>query len=258
MLRVHKDITLVSSDGAAATVIDARAVPVGINVRLDADGGAFGRPGRGFTVTNTKSVVGDGIVINADNITVRGNQVVNTLPEDPVTIGVVGIDATAGAGTILIEENQVINWTAGIFARGGPGTTVSKNHVSLSTNGFGIVAHGTTDVVGNNATANAGGISLRDAASAVSNVVTGNLIGIQVESTTPFSGIVEKNNLFGNRICGLQNLGAPGVQAARNYWGAATGPGADPADEVCNGTGATTIVVPFASKPFAVNPTLRP
>jgi hypothetical protein len=258
MLRVHKDITLVSSDGAAATVIDARAVLVGTNVRLDADGGAFGRPGQGFTVTNTKSVAGRGIVINADNNTVRGNQVLNTFPGDPVSFAGVGIDAIAGAGPIVIEENQVINWVAGIVARGGPGTTVSKNHVSLSTSGFGIFAQGTTEVVGNIATANGAGIALRDAASAVGNVATGNVLGILVESTTPFSGIVEKNNLFGNLFCGLQNTGAPGVLAARNYWGAATGPGAEPADEVCNVSGATTIVVPFASKPFAVNPALRP
>jgi hypothetical protein len=65
--------------------------------------------------------------------------------------------------------------------------------------------------------------------------------------------------VFGNRICGLKNYGQPDFLAANNYWGAASGPGPDPADEICHyGEEATTIVEPFATSPFTVRATIRP
>jgi hypothetical protein len=48
------------------------------NVLIVTDGGEFGRPGKGFTVTNTANAGGAGIVIDATNVKVRGNQVVAT------------------------------------------------------------------------------------------------------------------------------------------------------------------------------------
>jgi hypothetical protein len=55
MLSLNKPITLVSSDGAAVTVIDARSVDVAKNVLIITGpdgGGEFGKPGKGFTVTS--------------------------------------------------------------------------------------------------------------------------------------------------------------------------------------------------------------
>jgi hypothetical protein len=74
-----------------------------------------------------------------------------------------------------------------------------------------------------------------------------------VRNTSAFSGVVTRNNFFGNDICGLLNDGAVGLQAANNYWGIATGPGTPPADTVCHPYGGTTTTSPFATKPFTVN-----
>ena len=72
------------------------------------------------------------------------------------------------------------------------------------------------------------------------------------------------NNIFGNGTtailsggdhgpnCGLVNLSGGSLIAQSNFWGAASGPGPDPADEVCNLSGATTVVDPVAPKPFNI------
>jgi hypothetical protein len=91
--------------------------------------------------------------------------------------------------------------------------------------------------------------------------VYGNYTGIQFYlsvSNDPFK--LQGNNVFGNETCGIDYIGSSSVSAAfpNNYWGAATGPGGDPADELCNFTGATITTAPFATKPFDIDPPLRP
>jgi hypothetical protein len=51
---LNKAVALTSSNGAAATVIDATSVAVGQNVLIITTGGEFGKPGKGFLVTNTE------------------------------------------------------------------------------------------------------------------------------------------------------------------------------------------------------------
>ena len=58
--------------------------------------------------------------------------------------------------------------------------------------------------------------------------------------------------LFGNTSFGLQNTLAGVVNAPHNFWGAASGPGADPADEVFDGPQSTTLVDPVATKEFNI------
>jgi len=64
-------------------------------------------------------------------------------------------------------------------------------------------------------------------------------------------------NAFGSFNCGLENNGVIGLTATNNYWGVAAGPGAPPADNVCNFSGGTTTTSPSATKPFLVKP-LKP
>ena len=85
------------------------------------------------------------------------------------------------------------------------------------------------------------------------NAVIGNAgVGIlaQVNGVT-----IAGNNIFGNGSnganCGLVNLSGGTLVAQGNFWGAASGPGADPADDVCNLSG-TTVVDPVAAKPFNI------
>ena len=129
-----------------------------------------------------------------------------------------------------------------------------KNAASF--NSVGIVAAGTTDVGGNVVVASPGfGVEIGDAVTFVGNSVLGNpgIGGIDVGAG--FTGSVEKNNTFGNAgDCGIYN-DASNLLAANNYWGAATGPGVDPADQVCNVPATTS---PFATKPFAVKAAVKP
>jgi hypothetical protein len=74
---------------------------------------------------------------------------------------------------------------------------------------------------------------------------------------------VQRNDIFGHRgitvqrvNCGLVNGTGNTVLATNNYWGAPTGPGDDPADNVgpsCDSDtpGSVTVFEPFATRPFS-------
>ena len=264
VLSINKNVIVISSAGAAVTMIDGRSVDVISNVLLITNGGEFGRPGKGFTVTETAfhdgfRYHGNGIVLDSANVMVRGNQVVFTRRAR--------FEGTEGAGIltvndapILIEGNQVIGWETGISGRGA--ATVSKNQVWHNENGIAVTGG---SVAGNVATANLLGIFVTGSSQVVGNAVYTNGVdsdGAGIFVYGSFSGVIAKNNLFGNPFgggfdCGLVNNGVIGLAAKNNYWGVATGPGAPPADDVCNSSGGTTTTSPFATKPFAVKP-LKP
>lgn len=258
MLSVYKRLIVISSNGAAATVLDATTALLDQNVLIIADGVEFGRPDHGFTVLPTgASGRNAGIAIDGTNIKVRGNQVVN-IPNIPQTghAGIITVDADE---TILIQNNQVIGWQEVGILIFGPGKTVSQNQVSM--NATGIRSHnGNTAITGNVATNNFNdGIDLYDASRAVGNAVYGNKeTGFFVQPS--FTGVIQKNNIFGNRVgnCGLLNDGVSGLNATANYWGAKTGPGPDPADDVCNFSGGTTTTSPFATTRYVIDPNIEP
>jgi hypothetical protein len=254
MLAVNKAVTLVSSDGAAATVIDGRGSSQPTNVLIITDGPAqFGKPGQGFTVTSTNSGTSNGIVIDSTNVKIRGNQVVGTPFGSAIpNAGILTVGETPGP--VLIKGNQVIGWEfAGIVVH-GPGNKVRKNISVL--NGSGIVADGNSQIAGNVVIANQAGIASSDVASVFSNAALGNYAdGLQISG---FSNFLQDNNIFGNGICGLENDGVMGLLAANNYWGAPTGPGSDPADVVCDDAGGNTLLAPIATVPFAVSAPIKP
>jgi hypothetical protein len=248
---INKPVIVVSSAGAAVTLIDARGVYLIDNVLLITIGGEFGRPGKGFSVTETthfgyKGNNGHGIVIDSANVMVRGNRVVYTGPEtNKESVGIL----TVNDAPVRIEGNQVINWCVGIWGRGA--ATVTKNEVME--NLYGILASG-GNVAGNVATYNSTGISMTDTAEVTGNAVYRNRIRGFVVSAS-FSGVFAKNNMFTNGTpgsnCGVENQ-VIALKATNNYWGAATGPGAPPADRACDLYSGTTTTSPFATKPFAV------
>ena len=170
---------------------------------------------------------------------------------------------------------------------GNPGAVVARN-VAIGNRLSGIVAQGAgTVVTGNAASANGGGISIdfADGARVTRNVVhanglpsrPGSGVGISVRNSDAVkiernsvvgnrsagvslvaNGIatnVTKNNLFGNGSifgnCATNNGTAP-MTASGNYWGSATGPGADPADLACDFAAGSTDVDPFAKKELRV------
>lgn len=123
------------------------------------------------------------------------------------------------------------------FALSGSGHTLSGNVANGNTRGdYGgpgfLIRAGTNLVLsGNAALGNGGG-------------------GIYAE----VSATITQNNLYGNDApnCGLVNASGGTINATNNFWGAASGPGPDPADDVCNLGSSTTTVEPFATKEFII------
>lgn len=255
MIHVKKRLIIRSSHGAAETVIDARFIDREATVTMSA-GGEFGRPGYGFTVTQPgASSHGNGISIESGEVKVRGNQVIasffSTFPGNGIFV--------AGPGPVLVEGNQVVGWDTGIWATGA-GKTIGKNQVAL--NVLGIHADGFSldaQILGNVATANGLGIVLSRPADVVGNAANGNQSeGFRISGFVPNS--FAKNNMVGNGEigdeCGVRNQAGPPLDLANNYWGAATGPGAAPANLVCENVSSTT--TPFAIKPFTVKAPIKP
>jgi hypothetical protein len=256
VLSMNKNVIIISSAGAAVTVIDGRSMKVVQTVVVLSIGGEFGRPGKGFTVTETgrkdntspPTFSGHGIGIAAAGVKVRGNHVIFTGGDVNYSTGI-GI-FTVNHEAIRIEGNHVVDWRVGIEIRVAGAATVSKNLVN--SNGIGIAARG-GNVVGNVASGNLGvGISMSGKATVSGNAAYSNGIGFNV--IPPFSGVFTRNNMFGNHNgnCGLGNEGVVGLTATNNYWGVATGPGIPPANFVCNEDGGTTTTSPFATRPFKV------
>jgi hypothetical protein len=81
------------------------------------------------------------------------------------------------------------------------------------------------------------------------NSAIGNREGVATFTTNT---TIERNNLYGNLAgnCGLRNASGGTVNAPHNFWGAASGPGADPADQVCNDGSSATNTGPHAPKKF--------
>ena len=256
MVSINKSVDLVSSDGAAATIIDASDVDVPTNVLVITTNATFGKPGKGFMVTGTVRSGGRGMAIDAANIAIRGNQFIG----ERNSYTDVGIETLPTAASILIEGNQVHGWFSYGILAGGGGTTVRKN--KLSFNGFAIGANGGAAVLGNVLTANFHGMVLNDPANAIGNAIIGN----GAEGAIAGIGVLQKNNIFENgeknvtaNECGLISTAssASDLDATINYWGASTGPGPDPADDAGTACGPAD-VTPFATAPFKVKASIKP
>jgi hypothetical protein len=253
MLLVNKALIVVSTHGAAATIIDARTVDVSTNVLVNSDGGEFGRPAKGFTVNGsarrdaaTNRLLGNGItVFDSSNVRVRGNLVVPPIPSlrsDGAGVTVVGTAPNR------IEGNLVTGWGAGISS--GSAAVVSRNQVAG--NGIGIKARGGR-VSANSVVANSIGISIDGPVEVGGNQVMANVGSGILVSELSSGAVVSGNNLhghvFSSQSCGLKSLLA-GLVATNNYWGHPAGPGGGASADLLCGPGVTT---PFATQPFPVS-----
>ena len=248
MLLMDKAVSLTSSDGAGATLIDALRVGDangGAAIVIYTNGGEFGRVGKGFTVTNTAYDDGKGIVVDSQNVAIRGNQLVAV---NGATNAGIGIDTVDFPETITIEGNQLIGWSTAIRAR-GDGKLVRSNELSL--NSVGINISGSSRAEGNVIVGSAYGAEPKNTAAIVGNAFYGGRVAVNAQPG--FAGVIQRNNFIGSRDdCALTNLSnTDGLVVTNDYWGAATGPGPDPADNFCDFLG-TSRVVPFAPKPFSV------
>ena len=78
--------------------------------------------------------------------------------------------------------------------------------------------------------------------SAIGNVGPGIWIGVS------WGTVITRNNIYGNDVsanCGLLNSTNGTVDAHGNFWGAASAPGDDPANEACDEGSSHTITSPI-------------
>jgi hypothetical protein len=250
LVEINKRLRVVSSKGAAATILDAGGL-ADRGVLIRANGVVFGLPFSGFTVMRAQT----GVAVSADrNVFVGGN----ILRDNDQGMGTTG-SFTGGPRWVSPVHFRVIgNLFSANSDQGlslfGAGHIVRANVASGNGNsGFALGLNGR--VTGNVAVANAIGFVLQQANETVlslnaSHGNTGDGVKVELINTGGLLTI-QRNNLYGNGNCGLANEAgnANTVVARNNYWGAATGPGFDPADQVC---GLPTPSEPFARHEFRI------
>jgi len=275
---IQKSVRLLSTDGADVTVIeslgDLSDPRLTNTVLITADGAVFGSYRRGFTFVNPKPTA----------LRVRGAAKVSIVGNVAVAGGAsqsgVGFEIDPGPGTSLVADNVASHFVAANFFIGGPGQVhfIGNTAVRGSGNGFAFGGRGhfvarnsaanniTGFVVGCTACVVTGNVSSANLAFGMQiandgsqglaalqrNTIVGNAAGIQVRLEA--DARINNNDIYGNEMCGVRNESARVIDATGNYWGAATGPGPDPADQAgpgsaCDFAGSVTIVAPFRSAP---------
>lgn len=247
MIAVTKRLTLLSRAGAAATILDI-GDSNGAPVSIKASHVVFGGPFSGFTVTGSRLL--GGLVIDApENVSVTGNIAYSNGGAD-------GFSAVSGTRHKLIGNLSTLNGHGfGIFST----ATFVKQNVATKNiaNGFRVQSVDNL-LVENHASGNGEWGFVLDTSrqavrrnSIVGNALEGIFVGLNVTRIQ-----ADKNNIYGNGVsferpnnCGLGAAPGAQVDATNNFWGSATGPGPDPADNVC-GSGIT--VRSFAARAFDV------
>jgi parallel beta-helix repeat protein len=264
MIEIDKPLTIESSAGAAATVLDAGGSDTQV-VAIHADDVVFGGGAtRGFTLAGWR--YGQGLIVpgGMSRVRIRGNQ----------AVGGSGVAFWIDGRGHTVDANLAVGNHTG-FRGECSECRITRNVASRNeSHGF-VIGGADSTVVGNVAIGNgdsgmyvypARGITFR------SNSVIGNRgagfyfpVPVYQGGPPPVAPDVDivANNVFGNSVvagsggCGLFNGSGVTLPAPRNYWGAPTGPGADPADQVCDRDPGVTEVTPFAVRPFAVAPPSR-
>jgi hypothetical protein len=244
LLVVDKALTIQSTHGADATHLDAGFSFGGVQIL--ADGVVLGGPSRGFSIEALAGGEAVRIDAAAAGVTVA----------DIVAAGDFVFDGTSH--TLTHNVSLCCESSSGFVIRGAQ-HTFSDNVVFAG----GVIVEGTEHAITSNLFIGVG-LSL----SGTDHVVRRNsfldgvlsIAGISLGSGS--TATINENNIYGNwpqvyppeGNCGIHNASGATIDATGNYWGAATGPGPDPADEVCDepDTGSSTVVTPFATAPFQI------
>ena len=169
-----------------------------------------------------------------------------------------GFASSAGATDTILQENVVVSSSSPAFYLQAGSGWILENNAALHTSapGFLLTAATPFTLIGNVAVGStAQGIGISGGSD---HVLIGNTSIQNGSSGIILSGVgtgvtVTGGNLYGNgnTNCGLENSGASAVTTSDIYWGAASGPGADPADAVC-GNIAGVVIDSFAESPDKV------
>jgi hypothetical protein len=211
----------------------------GAAVRINALGAVFGQRDKGFTV---RSAAG-GIQVIGDDVTIQDNRILAT------TFGV----QSDVVGNTTIMNNVISGAQAGVSVI-APGAVIRGNVLESNDTAIVVGSAGAQTEIDGNYIVNSASIGiLAGAAATVSrNLLSGNGTG---GILVLVSGVITSNNFMGNGVtdasnCGIVTVAPIAVNAERNYWGRAQGPGVDPGDRVC-GVG-TVDTAPFLTKAVVI------
>lgn len=267
MILVDKRLVIESTDGAAVTVLDASGARLDV-VNITESQVVFGGKGRGFTLTGARKT-GDDDGIGLDVQAPRGVRVIGNIALGNRSFGFNihgsghtvrnnissdnghGFSLGAGEERHLIEDNVATTngndeeFGHGFLISGASQSAVSNRSIGNDGVGFFLFTSNGSEFLfkENDAIGNRG-------------------VGIWVQQGPQLA--LRENNIFGNLgepiggffppfpNCGLTNDSGSTVDATRNFWGAPTGPGPDPADDagpgsICDPNGVT-IVTPFETR----------
>lgn len=243
MINVDKQLTFVSRDGALLTVLDAGGLR-GKAVHVQASKTVFGKLGKGFTVRNGGTGTGLFTDPAVQKVKVQGN--IASGNATGFSLSGTGAD---GNGVQAADNVALLNGVG--FLLGGSANILERNRALCNTQGF-VVGGDAHKVKQNVAIGNSlAGFeidvqtgALNPVADFGKNAAIANAgRGIEVVAASGFGSsatvVIKSSNLYGNgdaaNNCGLvvDNGDATNgvtVTAAQNFWGAATGIGANPAD----------------------------
>ena len=271
---VSKRLTILSTDGAEATVIDV-AGGSSAAVEITADGVHFGEKNAGFTLIGGRDF---GLYSERTNIVVAGNLARNAnfagfMLHSSGTVEARHNTATGSnsagfwvttnlTSSAVVTNNFAFGNNTGIVV-GGPGPSrVISNEVSGNETGISI-DFGPARVAQNQIAQNRFGLMINGFSSNTpaqgplvthNNIIGNRQLGVYVLPGPPGTGLrIRENNLYGHDPCALGSQSNVIVDARHNFWGAATGPSfQDPADGDCSAAGAT-VTTPFATTEFNVH-----
>ena len=268
MVLIDKSLTIESTDGAATTVIDASGANLNA-VGIEANGVKLGKAKKGFTVTGSARI---GVFVGlATDVTVTGIRAVrNDIGFGSKSSGlafrtnVAEANASDGfvfsGGCSFTACRATANGGNGFALSGDDGGHVVKSCVASANgeDGFRIFADGSTL---NKSVANGNNVGLRIGAASIpgqlgTNAFLGNrAAGVVV--TAP-NVTLTKSNIFGNgndgTNCGVSVAGSGTVTLDKICFGAPTGPGDDPADQTCGGTGGEIEIGTILEKVITISP----
>jgi parallel beta-helix repeat protein len=258
VINIDKPITVLSRKGADVTIINGAYQGL-TTVLISANGATFGGAKRGFTVTGGDGAAG--VRVNAANdIKVTGIRSVGNARGFQVTTGSTNNTFTGNVAQLNDAEG---------FRLAGFGDSVLRNFITDNT-GDGVISLENGAVVFNNVITGNGGDGVQVAPGSTGNTIERNSTltnaRFGIFMATGSVATVTRNNIYGNNDadgqfggaskvnCGLGNDSEAAVVLDNNFFGASTGPGANPADAVCDFHGSITTSSSVATKEISVRP----
>jgi hypothetical protein len=250
-VHINKRIHLLSRGGAAVTLIDAGGASNAVEIATD--GATLGAPRMGFGIANADAL-GLGVLVSANrNVTVAGNVVTGGGAGYGVRSAASGTPDGVLIVTYGFDHRFIGNIAVGTrdegFSIHGQGHRVIGNMAIATVYGFRLGGRGLL-IRSNVATSNESGFemsSFNDTSFILNSAIANETYGLLFVAPPIRNLTVRRNNFYGNG-CGISNGSTVSLSVIHNYWGAATGPGPDPADETCGPSGLIT--EPFATHEF--------